>query len=700
MYVAWDTETDLFGPGRRAPPLACVSVKYVRGEHLFHWTEAEAFFDEVLSNDNYVHIGHNIAYDFAVIAANFPRYIPAIFRAYDEGRVRDTLIRQKLLDIAVGCYRGYLEEQREKGEKPYWVKYNYDLDSVYCRHTGKRLDKDTWRKKYGQLRKLPLHDWPAGARRYPLDDARATWDVFFAQDEYNQRAVQELREHIPRIVDPDLLGDEASQCRHAFWIQLMHVWGIRTRPDKVRKLKKEAEAVYAEVLKSLQQVALCPVCSSMLSNEYCDAHGGAPWFVKEVKKGKKKKKGKKEKKEKEVQIQARYDEPLTLVRKNGVRDTKAAKRRMIWAMGSPDKCRRTKKGGIQLDKDACAASQDPLLSEYSEISQLQTVINKDLKFLMKGRYLPIHSSFNTLLATGRTSSSKPNIQNIRTLPGIRECFVPRKGKVFLDADYDGLELRTLAQVCLKVVGFSKLVEVLLHPTKNDPHLMFAMQVLGISYEEALRRYEAGDNVVYKARQTGKVVNFGFPGGLGYEALVIFAWKLYGVKITVEDAKRLKRQWMRLYPEMEKYFAYINRLCSEDPISNTAVVQQLFVKRIRGGIRYTVACNGFFQGLGSDATKDAGWLITKACYLDTKSPLYGCRIVNYIHDQFLVEADEEIAHEACMELKRLMILGASPYLPDVPPTVKKPVVARCWSKKASQVWENDRLVPWEEEKEAA
>lgn len=41
----------------------------------------------------------------------------------------------------------------------------------------------------------------------------------------------------------------------------------------------------------------------------------------------------------------------------------------------------------------------------------------------------------------------------------------------------------------------------------------------------------------------------------------------------------------------------------------------------------------------------------------------------------------------MEMKRLMIEGAKPYLPDVPPTVKKPLVARCWSKKAQQVWEH-------------
>ena len=97
-------------------------------------------------------------------------------------------------------------------------------------------------------------------------------------------------------------------------------------------------------------------------------------------------------------------------------------------------------------------------------------------------------------------------------------------------------------------------------------------------------------------------------------------------------------------------------------------------------------------------------------MDRDSPLYGCRLVNYVHDEFILECPEERAHEAVMELQRLMVEGAAPYLPDVPPTVSKPIVARCWSKKAQQVWEigkpgnkhkpandTDRLVPWDDVK---
>lgn len=676
-YVVWDTETARFGPGHMAPPLACVAVRYAGGSHLFHHTEAEQFFDEVLYDPEYIHVGHNIVYDFAVIAAKYPKYLPVIFEILREGRARDTMIRQKLLDIAQGKFRGYYDEptkaeKKEGKTKGRWVRLDYTLNTTYHRYTRKRLDKDTWQKRYGEFIDIPLSEWPEGAKAYPIGDVDATWDSFWGQERLNGIFIKELKEHMPRIQDPDPLADEASQLRALWWMQLMKNWGIRTDPFRVRKLHKQTELTYRKLERQLQNMHFCSRCADdksqakpvarMLTNGYCDKHGKDPT-------------------------------PRSLVKPDGVRDTKLAKLRMIEVMGGEGNCRRTKKDGISLDSDACAASEDPMLIEYAEITSFKTVLSKDIPALMKGRYMPIHSNFDSLIATGRTSSSKPNIQNIRRLPGIRECFVPRKGKVFLDADYDGMELRTLAQVCIDLFGFSVLADVL--NAGRDPHLMVAAEILSISYEEAERRANDKDPEVDDARQTGKVANFGFPGGLGIEALIFFARKVYKVKLTELSAKRLKAQWMQTFPEMQKYFDYINKLSQEDPVDRLVLLEHHRSKRIRGNIRYTVACNSLFQGLGADMAKHAGWLIAEACYLDKDSPLYGCRIVNFIHDQFLLECDEAHAHDACMELKRLMIKASEKYLPDVPATVKKPLVARWWSKDAKQVFDkNKRLTPWE------
>ncbi|NCX22192.1 MAG: S1 RNA-binding domain-containing protein, partial [Betaproteobacteria bacterium] len=91
------------------------------------------------------------------------------------------------------------------------------------------------------------------------------------------------------------------------------------------------------------------------------------------------------------------------------------------------------------------------------------------------------------------TSSSPNIQNLPRKGGMRECFVPRPGYVFAAADYEQMELRTVAQVCLAQFHFSRLAEAL--NAGLDPHLEMAARIVGVSYEEALRRKKAGDEAI-------------------------------------------------------------------------------------------------------------------------------------------------------------------------------------------------------------
>jgi hypothetical protein len=87
------------------------------------------------------------------------------------------------------------------------------------------------------------------------------------------------------------------------------------------------------------------------------------------------------------------------------------------------------------------------------------------------------------------------------------------------------------------------------------------------------------------------------------------------------------------------------------------------------------------------------LVSRACYAESASVLYGSRICNMIHDELIVEVtDDESAHDKAIELGRLMVLGANEFLPDVPARVE-PLLARCWSKKSKPVFKDGRLVPW-------
>src|SRR5690606_20530491 len=500
LRLSWDTEPTLFGPGRMSPPLTCLSWMYVGDVGLLEWKESKDFLAERLKDPNCLHVGHHIAYDMAVMAAEHPELLPLFRSAYRESRVTDTMIRQMLLDNAIGKFGGYWTEYKNaKGDiDEKYIKIYYSLDACYHRVTKKRLKKGTVQLRYGELRDVPMEYWSDEALEYPIDDVRATDAVFEWQEGFCEQVIAGYGKIDGGHIDlPDPLADQFAQARAAFWIQLMAVWGIRTEPERV-------DIVEAFVQKEIEKL-------------------------------------------REVLIKA------GLLRKDGTRNIAAATERMIAVMGGEDRCRKTKTKRIQLTAEACQESGDSLLMDYAEITSLGSVLSKDLPALRRGKKLPIHSSFRSFVATGRTSSSDPNIQNIRRLAGIRECFVPRPGKVFLDCDYDGLELRTLAQVCLRLLGKSRLAEII--NEGKDPHLMFAAELLHIDYEEAVRRKKDPD--VKEARQLAKAANFGFPGGLGYETFIKFA-KGYDVLITIEEAQRLKDNWLKTFPEMRDYFALVSK----------------------------------------------------------------------------------------------------------------------------------------------
>lgn len=276
---------------------------------------------------------------------------------------------------------------------------------------------------------------------------------------------------------------------------------------------------------------------------------------------------------------------------------------------------------------------------------------------------------------------------------IRSCFVPRDGWVFAQADYDQLELRTLAQVCLVLLGESELAKVL--NAGEDPHTAFAAEMLGISYREGCRLKDSKDPEFDKVRGAAKSANFGLPGGIGVPRFQSMAKKSYGVVLTLEQCADLKKSWFRRWPEMRKYFDYISSC--QNPNTGLYDIRHVFTGRELGGATYTAACNALFQGLGADCAKNAGWLLQKACYVERSSPLFGSRPVNFIHDEYIVETpDCDNAHDAAHELARLMIEGANAFLPDVPATTE-PILMRRWSKKAVAVTQRGRLVPWSCEK---
>ncbi len=278
---------------------------------------------------------------------------------------------------------------------------------------------------------------------------------------------------------------------------------------------------------------------------------------------------------------------------------------------------------------------------------------------------------------------------------IRECFVPRKGRILIGCDYPQLELYGLAQCCYSWLGHSALGEML--KSGIDPHTAFASKLAKCSYAEGkIRKDNELDDDFYKKRQVAKAFNFGKPGGLGNTRLIELAKSpAYRVEISMDEAVSYSEEWVTTFPEMPEYFARINKMVKGRDTCTIVLPGTGFV---RGGANYCAANNTGFQGIGAACFKNAMWKVAKEEYVNTSSPLFGSRTVAGVHDEILAETDPGPGlHDAAYCLGWTMADAANEFLPDCPIARSKmhPFAMWAWSKIAKPVFNADgRLIPWE------
>lgn len=708
--IAFDTETLLIRTGLQTPPIVCLTWAQIEDgvvtrSGILDRHEGKKALREWLEDETTYLIGANTAFDLLCPTEDL-EFLRLVFDALSADRVTDVLVRQKLLDIAAGCYRGKLVHG-------FWQDYGYSLADCAQRLLGRFLSKDadTWRLRYGELWDVSIDAWPADAVSYAVQDAVTTAQVFLAQ----QRIPPEIEYVFP---GRNPLDDEYRQTRGAFWLKLMSAYGIRTDADTVKVFAENARAEYLCLCEELVQEGL--VRRELPRNtdaivKHIKQNNLLPVFLKgegptqkisltraALLRSKNPELGMLAEylsAPNEAQEQALVD--LGFFERKYTRNTKVVQDLIVQAnqaQGREPKLTKPKRskdgvtrggGNIAIDAETCREAEHPLLEQYADLTSLAKTLSTDLKFLEFGAKYPIHSNFEVLLKTGRTGSSAPNIQNIRRLEGIRECFRPRPGYVFVDADYGKLELHTLAQICLWWFGHSALAQAL--NAGRDPHAEVASLMLGITYEEGKALDAAGDKRFANVRNAAKVANFGYPGGLGIETFVSYAKTSYKVTITREMAREIKEVWLRSWPEMQEYFAFI-RSSLVGPRNHKLSLP--YSNRLSQGDSYCAACNKPFQGLGADVGKLAGWFLARECYVEKDSPLFGCRPVNFVHDQFLIETPEERAHEAAVRTQELMNHAGALVLPDVP-VKTKPLLSRIWSKNSKRLIGPDgRLIPWQ------
>jgi hypothetical protein len=501
----------------------------------------------------------------------------------------------------------------------------YSLAALSKRLLERELEKeDTWRLRYWELVDVPLEEWPQDAIDYSRLDAETTRDVYLAQEE-------ELA-NVGRLC---VLDDQFRQARADFALKLATAWGLRTDAAGVAKLRLECETRQAELRDRLLEEGLLR------------------W---------QKKKGER--------VISRC------VRKAQARMLEINPEARLTAKGKELDCREVKY--ISVDAEACEDSGDPVLEHYTEYSQLGNLLSGHVVAMEKGITTPIHTHFEVLLETGRTSSSKPNVQNVRRAPGARECFVPREGWVYIACDFDKAELHTLAQVCINLFGRSVLGDTL--NNGYDPHVRFGARLANTSYDDLLARVAAKEDTAKEWRQRAKPGNFGFPGGMGPNGMRRYAKSTYGVILTADESQHLYDGWREEYPVVSQdYLGWIRNLTSG---SGHTTIEHFGSKRWRGRVPYCTAANSFFQGMSADGMKAALWEVCKKCYLPGTA-LYGCRVVNEVHDEIIVEAPVAQASDAAWEMQNTMIDAYNTYTPDVPVKATPALMDR-WSKSAETI----------------
>lgn len=266
--------------------------------------------------------------------------------------------------------------------------------------------------------------------------------------------------------------------------------------------------------------------------------------------------------------------------------------------------------------------------EYRTLSKLNSTYAEGLLNYISedGR---IHGQFNQMVtATGRISSTEPNLQNIpiRTELGrqLRKVFVPKPGCVFLDADYSQVELRILASLS----GDERLIAAYQHA--DDIHAVTASEVFHIPLEE----------VTPQLRRNAKAVNFGIVYGISAFGLS------EGLSITRKEANEYIARYFETYPDVKKYLdgeitfakehGYVSTIYGRrrpvPELKSSNFMQRSFGERI--------AMNSPIQGSAADIMKKAMNEVNEAL----RKGGYQSRIVLQVHDELLIEAPEAEAEE--------------------------------------------------------
>ena len=301
------------------------------------------------------------------------------------------------------------------------------------------------------------------------------------------------------------------------------------------------------------------------------------------------------------------------------------------------------KSGYSTDVDVLEKlkREDPIIGkilEYRQLMKLNSTYVEGLKPFINPKTKRIHSFFHqTITATGRISSTEPNLQNIPTRfelgKRVRKVFKPEEGKVYIDADYSQIELRVLAHISED----KHMIEAFKH--NEDIHKQAASKVFKTPIDE----------VTKEQRSNAKAVNFGIVYGISDFGLA------EQLGISRKRAKQYIDEYLTEYAGIKEFMENIIEKTKEKGYVETLFHRRRYVPELNSknymvrqfGNR--VAMNTPIQGTAADIMKIAMINVNK----ELKKRGLEAKIILQVHDEMMIEVPENEKEEVKDIMKKEM-----------------------------------------------
>ncbi len=288
-----------------------------------------------------------------------------------------------------------------------------------------------------------------------------------------------------------------------------------------------------------------------------------------------------------------------------------------------------------------------VIIDYRSVSKLKSTYTDKLPLQIAEATGRIHTSYHqAVAATGRLSSTDPNLQNIpiRTPEGrrIRQAFIAPEGQLLLAADYSQIELRIMAHLSADAGLMKAFADEL------DVHRATAAEVFGTTLDE----------VSDDQRRSAKAINFGLMYGMSAFGLA----KQLG--IPRGEAQEYVNLYFDRYPGVKAYMDDIRERASSDGYVETVFGRRLYLPEInarnanRRQYAERTAINAPMQGTAADIIKKA--MIDVHRWLHDEKP--GARMIMQVHDELVFEVDEDRIDEVRARVMDIMTGAATLAVP--------------------------------------